>query len=120
MMDIGLNPHQITLEQIKDKARRCNRLVYAFRTTWWKLGDPPYSKNGFPCGPRGELLMETYNPQGFIEQAESNPSFYGKHGLDAFVAAYHGNIIVAESNFPTSLERWDLVNQLLDVRDKPI
>ena len=107
-----------TLGQIKIMAKLSNRLVYGAQSCWWKIGSPCYqtpvdSGIKLPCGPRGELLLETDNPMAFIAVAEKNPSHYGKHGIEAFVAAYHENVI-DENGLPTSLKNWDDYNQLLD------
>lgn len=110
-----------SLGQIKVLAAQSNRLVYGFSACWWKVGDPVYShdESGLPCGPRGEMLLETDDPMSFIAAAEANPAHYGKHGLDAFVAAYHGNT-VTETGLPTSLETWDEYNKLLDEAARPM
>jgi len=104
-------------ESIKKAAESYDRLVYAFNTCWWKLGDPVYSyENGLPCGPRGEVLLETDDPMGFIETAERNPGHYGRHGLKAFAAAYHGNVRTRDGR-PTSFDSWDKYNDLIDEED---
>jgi len=111
--------HKTSLEDIKAIAKHSDRLVYAAQTCWWKIGDPVYtlpsntSAVGLPCGPRREMLLETDNPLEFIEAAEKNPDHYGKHGLDAFVAAYHGNVVTRDGR-PTSFEGWDKYNELID------
>jgi hypothetical protein len=105
--------NRTTLEEIKNVAVDSSRLVYGFNTCWWKIGDPVYSRVGMPCGPRGEMLLETDDPITFLAIAMANPGHYGKHGLDAFVAAYHGNL-VTEDGHPTSLESWDEYNRLID------
>ena len=106
--------HTMGLEQLKEIAKKYNRLVYGFNTCWWKIGDPIYKdSNDLPCGPRGEVLLETDDPVGFIEAAEKNPDHYGKHKLEAFVAAYHGNVRTVDGK-PTSFETWDKYNELID------
>ena len=112
--------NRISLETIKALAGVSSRLVYAAQTCWWKVGDPIYkcSDSSLPCGPRGEMLLETDNPLGFIEQAEKNIQHYGKHGIRAFVAAYHENIVVAHNCLPTSFNSWDKYNDIIDKHDK--
>jgi len=107
--------HLHSLEEIKKAAFHAWRLVYAIHTCYWKLGNPIYTIPGssLPCGPRKEVLLETDKPIAFIKAAEDNPSFYGKHGLDSFVAAYHGNI-VTEDGRPTSFKTWNEYDNLLD------
>ena len=109
--------NKTSLNEIKALAEVSDRLVYGFQTCWWKIGNPVYTIPGshcLPCGPRSEVLLETDNPVKFIEAAEQNPGHYGKHGLDAFVAAYHGNVVVEETGFPTSFNTWNKYNDLLD------
>lgn len=108
-----------SFELIKALAKQSNRLVYAVQSCWWKIGDPIYTHpdGGLPCGPRREMLLETDDPLGFIEQAEKNVEHYGKHGLRAFIAAYHGNVIVYETGFPTSFDTWDKYNDIIDEAD---
>jgi len=90
-------------------ARANNRLVYAMNTCWWKIGDPIYSHpgSGLPCGPRGEVLLETDDPQGFLNAAKNSVAHYGDYGLGVLLIAYHGNIVVPSSGYPTSLENWE-------------
>lgn len=97
------------------RAVRSSRLVYGSNTCWWKLGDPVYNHREarLPCGPRGEMLLETDKPVDFLKAAEANPSHYGKHGLDAFIAAYHG-FVTTDDGRPTSLDSWDAYNDLID------
>lgn len=114
-MAVNLTPIRPSFEYLKAEAKHHTRLVYAAQTPWWKLGDPVYNhpEVDLPCGPRSEMLLETDNPLEFIEAAENNPDFYGKHGLKAFTAAYHGSV-VADNGLPTSLDSWDGYNELLD------
>lgn len=103
---------------IRELAARSTFLVYAIHTPWWFIGeDLPYHKPGMyplPCDPRGSMLLQTENPMLFIESAEANPSHYGRHGLIAFAAAYHGNVLAKPKMIPTSLDNWDAYNELLD------
>ena len=104
------------LSYIKRLAEMNKILVYGASTCYWLIGRPVYSHpdTGLPCGPRSEMLMECHDPSGFIRDAEDNPQYYGRHGLDAFIAAYHGNLVVASSGFPTSYSSWEEYNLLLD------
>ena len=104
------------LSVLKWLAELSDRLVYGAQTCWWKIGDPIYKRDNLPCGPRGEMLLETDKPLDFIKQAEENPDHYGRHGLEAFLAAYHGHIIT-EDGLPTSFESWDRYNDIIDEFD---
>lgn len=52
----------------------------------------------------------------FLEAGKSRPEHYGNHGLRAFIAAYHGNLLTTDGK-PTSLESWDRYNDVLDEMD---
>jgi len=70
---------------------------------------------GLPCGPRGEVLYQTDDVEGFLSSAEQNPQHYGRHGLEAFMAAHHLNCAVdATTRRPWSFESWDDYNRILD------
>lgn len=49
------------------------------------------------------------------QHAMKNSEHYGRNGIAAFVAAFHGNVIVVETELPTSLNEWDAYNTLLDL-----
>lgn len=109
---------EFSLDFIKAYAKNADRLVYGFQTPWWKVGNPCYTTiHRLPCGPRSEMLLETDKPLDFIAQAEANPTHYGKHGLRAFVAAYHGNLIVESNKRPTSFDSWDQYNEAIDGKE---
>lgn len=121
---------KINLDQIKVLADSCKAkggvLVYAVHSPWWMIWEtadtqPPYRVPGgsVPCDPRGSVLLQTDDPHAFIAPAESNPSHYGKHGLRAFVAAYHGNVVVEKGGrfLPTSLDSWDAYEAAIDAYD---
>ena len=92
-------------------------IYYGALTCWWSDAPPPYRTRsdfgGLPCDPRGGVLMQTEDAEAFLRSAEENPDSYGKHGLRAFEAALHGNV-VAENGKPTCSQAWDEYNNLLD------
>lgn len=95
------------------------RIFYSLTTTWWTCDRRHlYHKPGlaFPCDPRGSVLMEC-DTAVFLREAEADPARYGKHGLDALAAAFHGSLVVAagdKAGYPTCLESWDQVNEAID------
>lgn len=99
---------------------RGEMLYYATLTTWWTTNrEHIYRKpddSRLPCDPRGSVLFQTNNVEGFLAAARGNPDHYGRHRLRAFMAARHG-VIVAPSGLPTSVRTWDEVNRLLDEFD---
>lgn len=91
----------------------------AIHSCWWGQTQPYTMKDsprGIPCDPRGSGLIETSNGQGFVEVAMGNPSFYGKHGIEAFRAAFHG-VLEAHTKHgwrPSSFQKWEDYNELMD------
>lgn len=114
--------HKVSKEQIDMWARKQTReCIYAVQTPWWSLYEDkwmPYTipDSRLPCDPRGSVLMQG-NLAKFWKQAQDKPEHYGKHGIDALVAAFHSNVEVMTSDrgwHPTSLDSWDRYNDLLD------
>lgn len=116
-----VTPAQIRLWVMTD--REC---VVATQTAWWSLYDErwmPYRNGRMPCDPRGSMLVQGSLKE-FWRQAIANPSHYGPHGIDALVAAFHGNVEVKVSSGvegdggiwkPTSFHGWPPYNELVDV-----
>ena len=79
----------ITLEQVKDA--NAETIYYGYHTCWWthRRTDLRVLPNGLPCDPRGGVLMEG-DAKAFLANAERNAlaSHYGRHGMDAFMAAH--------------------------------
>ena len=112
-------PHIIertTLEAIK--AESPGTIWWSVSTCWWthraedlcNWGDSP---TGLPCDPRGGMLMMG-DASGFLANAEANPSFYGSHGLDAFIAAHNDNCVVSLADRRTAcLRTWQEYKDLL-------
>ena len=76
-------------------------IYYGMRTCWWThdgnhLRELP---SGIPCDPRGGVLMQTDDIEGFLKAAEDNPDYYGRNGLRTFMAAHHMNCRVAMRDF---------------------
>ena len=105
--------------ELRAKAHPEQLVCYAVHTCWWCiLSDNPYSlppDHQLPCDPRGSVLMQGELGK-FLEAAKANPDHYGKHGLKAFMAAYHGNLLTDDGR-PTSLERWAKYNEILDTQE---
>ena len=110
-----------TLKELEERATADPQCIvtYAVHTCWWGAGGdaflytiPTGTGHGLPCDPRGSVLMQGTLPE-FLKAAKANPDHYGRHGLDAFMAAYHGNLLTDEDK-PTSLGGWEQYNQLLD------
>jgi hypothetical protein len=105
-------------------ADRNLQAVYSVATPWWsKLAEGFVYRsptNGLPCDPRGAMLMQA-DFADFWKAAKEKPEHYGKHGLEAFVAAFHGNVEVETADgrgwLPTALNAWDDYNRLLDEKE---
>ncbi len=98
------------------RAARPTTIYYGALTCWWSDAAPPYrtkGEYGLPCDPRGGVLLQTEDVEAFLRSAEENPEFYGRHGLRAFEAALHGNVLASNGN-PTCFNSWDEYNSLLD------
>lgn len=104
-----------TLERIKQAAPEL--IWYSVNTCWWThrqtdLREHP--NGGLPCDPRGGMLMMTTANE-FLTAAEANPSHYGKHGLEALIAAHNDNCVMSFRDYrKTCLRTWDEYNELLD------
>lgn len=61
-----------------------------------------------PVDPAGFGLYQMENADRWINEAAKKPEFFGKHGIDAFMAAHHKN---CEGN---AFKTWDDVNAWLD------
>lgn len=98
---------------------------YSSRTCWWTT-NPDHleetrigrgdSKGSIPTDPAGAPLFMTNNVEGFLKDAADHADHYGKHGIDAFMLAYHGNV-ENEDGMPRCSTQWDQYNQLLDQRE---
>lgn len=120
--------HAHTQEEIEARAGASAKgtgiVVWSTGTPWWYiLADEeerlPYSNAfGIPVDPLGAPLVQHDDATEFIASAKSNPGHYGKHGLAAFFAAYHGNVTVRRAGgevVPTAFSCWDQYNDLLDM-----
>jgi len=125
------------IERLRTEAKRTGGVVYYGANTCWYTTNPLdlYARrypatvvNGrripsghLPCDPRGGMLMEAHDVDLFFNNALENAAHYGKHGIRAFVAAHHKNVVVsATDNQPTCFSRWDTYNRVLDEYDARI
>ena len=88
---------------------------WAVNTCWWTADSKHLYRGpgGLTMDPRGSVLMQA-GLGGFLESAEKNIEHYGRHGLRAFMAAYHMNIVSEPGMNPTSFESWAEYNRLID------
>ena len=107
------------LEALAKKAPQA-RVMYSTRTCWWVVSAPNHgwpgpnrTRKGIPTDPQGAVLYEVDNLGGFLDVAKANATFYGKHQLDAFMAAYDGNLVTQDGR-PTCLVGWDKYNAVID------
>lgn len=72
-----------------------------------------------PTDPRGGVLFETDDIEGFFASAKANVSFYGKHGLRAFIAAHHLNSFLNHyDQRPYCSPNWAEYNDAIDRYDE--
>jgi hypothetical protein len=104
-----------TFDDLLQLAQEAKKVIYGFNTCWWKFDNPPYQhpNSNLPCGPRGEMLLEMHEPLQFLTSAANMAHHYGRHGLTALIAAYHGHLLT-DMDRPTSFESWEAYNEVLD------
>ena len=109
-------------------------VTYGALTCWWFNGHAGYqNSSGLPCDPRSGVLFQGDDVQDFIKAAKENVEHYGKHGLNAFRAAYHGVLEVFKAAprgqmdeqgrvgseagkwLPTCFAKWDDYNRAIDL-----
>lgn len=109
-------------------------VYYGANTCWWtcdpvdlytrkydglRVNGQAIPEGRLPCDPRGGMLLEAHDVNLFFNEAVHNVSHYGKHGIRAFLAAYHGNVVVSETDTrPTCFSQWHDYNRLLDEFDE--
>jgi hypothetical protein len=103
----------VTIEDVRKSKPEI--IYYGARTCWWTHNGEHLGKNksGLPCDPRGGVLFQTSDVEGFLKAAEENKDHYGKHGLDAFMAAHHSNCSLATGK-PWCYPTWDDYNRDID------
>jgi len=107
-----------TLDDVR--AAKPDMIYYGAMTCWWAYRGEHLYRNrvGLPCDPRGGMLMQTEDWQKFLATAEQKSDHYGRHGLRAFEAALHGNVLVLSHRtgkwVPTCFTGWEQYNLLLD------
>ncbi len=109
---------RVTLADVR--AAKPAMIFYSVNTCWWTHRSADLCSTGgpvsLPCDPRGGMLMQTPDVEDFLSGAESNPAFYGPHGLRAFEAALHGNVTI--HGRPTCFRQWGEYSALLDHLDE--
>ena len=111
-------PHILHKTIIRDVIRTNPRVAYvAEEGCWWTTREEDIYTDpttGVACDPRrSRIAAVPWGP--FLYRAQSNPAAFGKHGLDAFIAAYHGNCIVNIIDpRPTALDIWQQYNDAMD------
>lgn len=110
-----------TIEDVR--AAKPKMIFYGANTCWWthkgedlgRLPDGVRPEASLPCDPRGGVLYQTDDVEGFLKNAEEAPEFYGKHGLTAFIAAHNDNCFVREGDsIKTCYATWDEYNAIID------
>jgi hypothetical protein len=119
-MSTGIIRWKTTLEQIR--ADKPKTIFYGMNTCWWThraedlgrifSGNKPAP---IPCDPRGGVLLQTEDIEGFFTAATLGASHYGRHGIAAFVAAHNDNCIRSlEDPSPWCFVNWNEYNDAID------
>ena len=107
----------ITLADVR--AALPKKIYYSTQTCWWTHDARHLCRHasGLPCDPRGGMLFEAHDTEAFLQTAEEHPEHYGRHGLDAFMAAHHLNCHVSETDARcTCMASWADYNDAIDAR----
>ena len=112
---------KITLEEIR--ASKPKKIFYGALTCWWthdpahlsNTRDFPGMRGDLPCDPRGGMLFETNDVEGFLKAAEDGATHYGEYGILTFLAAHHLNCVDTDGNH-WSYSSWEPYTALLDVQ----
>ena len=116
------SPRTLTdLNEIRD----AEMLFDSSKTCWWTTNPndlcdetgfptPPGARqDSLPLDPSGAPLFQSDDVKGFLQKCEEDAQQYGKHGIEAFILAYHGNVL-SDEGFSSCAVKWDLYNNLLD------
>lgn len=96
---------------------------YSALTCWWthrRTDLCQHPQSGIPTDPRGApllMLQPASHVKDFFRRVRlsARDGVYGKHGLDAFIAAHAANCQVGiDDPRPTSLQTWREYNLLID------
>jgi hypothetical protein len=113
------------------RAAKPKMIYYGFRTTWW-THDPKHlyaiekgrvlhpsqvTPTSIPCDPRGGVLLQTDDIEGFISMSEANTEHFGKHGIDAFIGAHHDNC-QTDFGMPWSADTFEQIGEAIDRQEK--
>lgn len=104
----------ITLDQVR--AAKPKMIFYSVHTCWW-THDPEHLRTdtAIPTDPSGSPLFETDDAEAFLKMAIQNSVHYGKHRLDAFMAAHHLNCVVSlDDPRPYCGREWQQYNDAID------
>lgn len=116
----GYYTGEVTLQDVI--AAKPTTIYYGANTCWWSHREEDLCKHpecGLPCDPRGGMLFETDDVEGFLKSAQDNADHYGKHGLKTFMSAHHSNMVVSkEDRKSTCFKTWDEYNTVLDRQEE--
>lgn len=115
----GFFTNLVTIEDIRKV--KPEMIYYGAFSVWWTHDPKHLGKldNGIPCDPSGGVLLQATDAERFLKTAEQNPKHYGKHGLKAFIAAHHENMVVSRlDNRHICFKSWDECNRVLDQQEE--
>lgn len=85
-------------------------VIFGKHTPWWTFNEADCLKHpatGRDSDPRGGELLEVHDPRRWMENARAAAAkgAYGPFGMRAFMACYHGNVVLTEGDVPQHLEK---------------
>jgi len=116
---IGYIVNAVTFAGLKKKHPA--KIWYGAQTCWWthRRKDLCHDGHGLPTDPRGGVLFQTTSVQGFLRQAENDPSQFGEHGLRTFMAGHHANCHVSvKDKRSTCFESWADYARAINLTDR--
>ena len=100
----------VTLSSVREA--KPEKIYYGVVSCWWTHCASDLCRNlgtGTICDPRGGVVQETSDVEGFLKAAEAGVGhkLYGLYGLRTFEAAHHRNCVVAPDDLrSTCFQTW--------------
>lgn len=83
-------------------------VIFGKSSPWWTFHEVDCLKDptGRDCDPRGGALLEVNDPKRWMANARAAAAkgSYGPFGMRAFMACYHGNLVLTKEDVPHRLE----------------
>jgi hypothetical protein len=107
----------VDLDTIKHQLKNhglAGGIYYSNGSCWWSHHrSHAMLKPGMKCPLDGQIFFEK-DWEAWLDGAHDNPSYYGRHGLLALIAAHHSNVRDGASGGPFAAKSWRIYNEALD------